>query len=108
MTRKQVMISAGFLLALTGGAATAGPDQVAYPLYQTHVLYDVLDKTEDKEIMEFYINPEAFKSIRHGQPRSLKRDVTRTVLRQPKESTRIDYLDTATCQLHPLTLFPGS
>jgi Cytochrome P460 len=65
---KHLMISASFILALTGVVATAGPDKVAYPVYQTHVLYDVLDKTEDKEIMEFYINPEAFKIIKPGQP----------------------------------------
>jgi hypothetical protein len=48
--------------------ATAGPEKVAFPNYQTQVLYDVLDKLEDKEIMEFYVNPEALKQIRPGQP----------------------------------------
>jgi len=48
--------------------AIAGPDKVAFPKYQTDVLYDVLDKSEDKEIMEFYVNPEALKLISPGQP----------------------------------------
>ena len=67
MTSRRLTITASFVFALTGGAATAGPDKVAYPVYQTHVLYDVLDKTEDKEVMEFYINAEAFKNIKLGQ-----------------------------------------
>ena len=49
-------------------SATAGPDKVAFPAYQTHLLYDVLDKPEDKEIMEFYVNPEALKHIKSAQP----------------------------------------
>jgi hypothetical protein len=48
--------------------AIAGADKVAFPAYQTHVLYDVLDQPENKEIGEAYVNPEALKTIRPGQP----------------------------------------
>ena len=68
MTSKHMMITASLIFALAGGPATAGPEKVAFPIYQTHVLYDVLDKVEDKEVMEFYINADAFKQVRPGQP----------------------------------------
>lgn len=48
-------------------SATAGTEKVAFPAYQTHVLYDVLDQPEIKEIREAYINAEALKGIRPGQ-----------------------------------------
>ncbi len=48
--------------------AVAGPEKVAFPNYQTHVLYDVLDQPENKEIREVYINPEALKNLKPGQP----------------------------------------
>ena len=38
-------------------SATAGPDKVKFPQYQTHVLYDVLDQPENKEVRELYVNP---------------------------------------------------
>ena len=43
--------------------AVAGPEKVAFPNYQTHVLYDVLDQSESKEIRELYVNPEALENI---------------------------------------------
>src|SRR5262247_1067846 len=49
-------------------SATAGPEQVNFPVYQTHVLYDVLDQPENKEVRELYVNPEALKSLKGGQP----------------------------------------
>lgn len=48
--------------------ATAGPEKVAFPAYQTHVLYDVLDQPENKEIRELYVNPEALRGLKEGQP----------------------------------------
>ena len=48
--------------------AVAGPEKVAFPNYQTHVLYDVLDQPDNKEIAEAYVNPEALKNVRAGQP----------------------------------------
>jgi hypothetical protein len=49
-------------------SVTAGPDQVKFPIYQTHVLYDVLDQPENKEVRELYVNPEALKGLTPGQP----------------------------------------
>jgi len=57
---------ASLLIIVT--AALAGPEKVAFPPYQTHVLYEVSDKHHDKEVMEFYVNPEAFQRIQRGQP----------------------------------------
>jgi hypothetical protein len=68
MTSKHLMITASLIFALAGWPAPAGPEKVAFPIYQTHVLYDVLDKVEDKEVMEFYINADAFRQVRPGQP----------------------------------------
>jgi hypothetical protein len=49
-------------------SATAGPEKVAFPQYQTHVLYTVLDQPELKELREAYINSEALKGLKPGQP----------------------------------------
>jgi hypothetical protein len=49
-------------------SAIAGPDKVKFPHYQTHVLYDVLDQPENKEVRELYVNAEALKDLRAGQP----------------------------------------
>src|SRR5262245_25051914 len=48
--------------------AIAGAEKVAFPVYQGHVLYEVLDKHQDKEIMEFYIDREALQRLKQGQP----------------------------------------
>jgi hypothetical protein len=65
-------IIAASLLAITtlvvASLALAGANKVALPAYQTHVLYDVLDQPENKEIRELYVNPEALKSFKQGQP----------------------------------------
>src|SRR5262245_49423319 len=50
-------------ISLVGPSAIAGPDQVKFPVYQTHVLYDVLDQPENKEVRELYVNPEALKGL---------------------------------------------
>jgi hypothetical protein len=64
-------------LAVTFGAvlvfavitfAMAGAEKVIFPAYQAHVLYDVLDQPENKEVRELYVNPEALKSLKAGQP----------------------------------------
>ena len=44
--------------------AVAGAEKVAFPAYQTHVLYDVLDQPDNKEVRELYINPEALRNFR--------------------------------------------
>jgi len=72
MTRSCAVIAAASLpvvaVMLTGPTVvTAGPDKVAFPKYQTHVLYDVLDQPENKEIRELYVNPEALKNLKVGQ-----------------------------------------
>ena len=48
--------------------AIAGAEKVVFPAYQTHVLYDVLDQPENKEVRELYVNPDALKSLKTGQP----------------------------------------
>ena len=48
--------------------ATAGPDNVKFPVYQTHVLYDVQDQPENKEVRELYVNADALKGLKAGQP----------------------------------------
>jgi hypothetical protein len=55
-----------FLIVTT--PALAGQEKVAFPLYQNHVLYTVLDQPDLKELREAYINPEAFKALQPGQP----------------------------------------
>jgi len=73
-------------------SVTAGPDKVKFPAYQTHLLYDVLDKPEDKEIMEFYVNPEALKHIKSAQPlpsgTTLTRPTFKAVLDEKGELVR--------------------
>ena len=49
-------------------AAIAGPDKVAFPAYQDHVLYGVLDQPDIKEVRELYVSPEALKGLKAGQP----------------------------------------
>jgi len=56
------------ILLVVTTPALAGQEKVAFPAYQTHVLYGVLDQPEIKELREAYINPEALKAIRPGQP----------------------------------------
>lgn len=61
------IVPAAILFTVTA-SATAGTEKVTFPDYQTHVLYDVLDQPEIKEIREAYTNAEALKGIRPGQP----------------------------------------
>ncbi|HKZ05113.1 MAG TPA: cytochrome P460 family protein [Methylomirabilota bacterium] len=56
------------MLFILTASATAGPEKVAFPAYQTHVLYEVLDQPDIKELREAYINLEAFKALKPGQP----------------------------------------
>jgi hypothetical protein len=60
------VITVSFLAVMN--SATAGPDKVKFPHYQTHVLYDVLDQPENKEVRELYVNAEALKGLKAGQP----------------------------------------
>ena len=84
------VVTISFLAIMS--SASAGPDKVAFPAYQTHLLYDVLDKPEDKEIMEFYVNPEALKHIKSGQPlprgTTLTRPTFKAVLDEKGELVR--------------------
>src|SRR5262245_39029430 len=72
MTRRIVVVT--FLLLAAASFFTnptsviAGADKVAFPPYQAHVLYDVLDQPENKEVRELYVNPEALKNLKQGQP----------------------------------------
>ena len=68
------VVTVSFLALVS--SVTAGPDKVKFPHYQTHVLYDVLDQPENnadlghigKEVRELYVNPEALKGLKAGQP----------------------------------------
>ncbi len=55
-------------LLLVASSAMAGPEKVAFPPYQNHVLYTVADRPDIKEVRDVYANPEAFKMARAGQP----------------------------------------
>jgi hypothetical protein len=59
-----------FALAVffVAASATAGPEKVAFPPYQTHVLYTVVDRPDIKEIRYVYANPETVKTASAGQP----------------------------------------
>jgi hypothetical protein len=49
-------------------SASADREKVLFPEYQTHVLYDVLDQPDLKEIREAYVNSEALKGFKPGEP----------------------------------------
>jgi Cytochrome P460 len=73
MTRSCTVVVVFLLLAAASfftdsTSVIAGADKVAFPAYQTHVLYDVLDQPENKEVRELYVNPEALKNLKQGQP----------------------------------------
>jgi hypothetical protein len=63
---RRVLIASVLVVATT--PVMAGTEKVAFPQYQTHVLYNVLDQPDIKELREAYINPEALKAIKPGQP----------------------------------------
>jgi hypothetical protein len=54
MMKRLVVVPTAILFILTT-SATAGPEKVAFPAYQTHVLYTVLDQPDIKELREGYI-----------------------------------------------------
>lgn len=66
--RRVVLAGAICISAVVASPASAGRDEVAFPLYQTHVLYDVLDQPDLKEVREALVNPEAFKALKPNQP----------------------------------------
>jgi hypothetical protein len=55
-------------LSIVVALAHAGREKVAFPAYQNHVLYDVLDQPDIGEIREAYIDPESLKKFQPGQP----------------------------------------
>ena len=61
-------LMAALALAVTVRAAAAETGRIAFPLYQTHVLYAVYDLPRIKQVREAYINPEALKRVRPGEP----------------------------------------
>ena len=65
--RRLLVVPAAILFIVTT-SATAGPEKIVFPAYQTHVLYSVLDQPDIKELREAYVNPEALKAVRPGQP----------------------------------------
>lgn len=48
--------------------STAGPEKIVFPEYTKHVLYHNLDRPDVKQVRDIYINPEALKPARDGQP----------------------------------------
>jgi hypothetical protein len=56
------------IVLITTTLSIAGEEKVNFPAYQTHILYDVLDQPEIKEIREAYINLEALKNLKPGHP----------------------------------------
>jgi hypothetical protein len=65
--RRSVAVPATILIVVAT-SVSAGQEKVAFPAYQTHVLYSVLDQPEIKEVREGYINLEALKAVKPGQP----------------------------------------
>ncbi len=55
-------------LLLFASLTMAGPEKVAFPPYQTHVLYTVVDRPDIKEIRDVYVNPETTRMPKPGQP----------------------------------------
>jgi len=55
-------------LLLFASSTMAGPEKVAFPPYQTHVLYTVVDRPDIKEIRDIYVNPETTRMAKPGQP----------------------------------------
>lgn len=66
--RAAILFMVTTFLLIVINAAIAGREKVAFPAYQTHVLYDVLDQPDIQEVREAYISPEALKNLRPGQP----------------------------------------
>ena len=66
--RRPIVLSLMASLLIVVTAAIAGSEKVAFPTYQTHVLYDVLDQPDLKEVRELYVSPEALKGLKAGQP----------------------------------------
>lgn len=54
-------------LLLFASLTMAGPEKVAFPPYQSHVLYAVVDRPDIKEVRDVYATPEALKMARAGQ-----------------------------------------
>jgi hypothetical protein len=66
--RATMRLAATFGVAAVVTATAADTAQLAFPLYQTHVLYAVYDLNRSKQVREAYINPEALKQVRPGEP----------------------------------------
>jgi hypothetical protein len=56
------VVAVSFLASVS--SVTAGPEKIKFPRYQTHVLYDVLDQPEFKEVRELFANPEALNDLK--------------------------------------------
>ncbi|TSC63822.1 MAG: hypothetical protein G01um1014106_374 [Parcubacteria group bacterium Gr01-1014_106] len=55
-------------LLLVAVSTMAGPEKIAFPQYQTHLLYTVVDRPDIKEIRDVYVIPAAAKMAKPGQP----------------------------------------
>jgi len=54
-------------LLLFASLTMVGPEKVAFPPYQSHVLYAVVDRPDIKEVRDVYATPEALKMAGAGQ-----------------------------------------
>ena len=59
-----LLVIALFLVAVP---VAAGPEKIAFPPYQTHVLYTVVDRPDIKEIRDIYVDPETVRMAKPGQ-----------------------------------------
>lgn len=48
--------------------STAGPEKITFPDYTKHVLYYNLDRPDVKQVRDLYVNPEALKPSKDGEP----------------------------------------
>jgi hypothetical protein len=68
MRRRRLNLVSVAILLMATPTAIAGTEKVAFPAYQTHVLYGVLDQPDIKEIREAYVTPATLKNLKPGQP----------------------------------------
>jgi hypothetical protein len=98
--RKEVLMNRlvpllAMALLLFASSTMAGPEKVAFPPYQTHMLYTVADRPDIKEVRDVYANPEASKMARAGQPngRLVRGDLDRIGVMEKRTGWGLEYPD---------------
>lgn len=75
----------GALLALSALAialpSAGGPEKIVFPDYKKHVLYHNLDRPDVKQVRDLYVNAEALRPAKDGQPLAAGTVLTIVVLK---------------------------